>query len=124
MLGKGLPASALAFGPGSRRRAFAFGLALRQFNFGGGDIAGQGLLKQVPNLLAERFALDAKAHPSEVRQFQRQGLDLGASSMEFGVTPGDLFGRVALRVGHEVPHRLRQPIRQRGIGVEAGQFCL
>jgi hypothetical protein len=122
MLGKGLPASALAFGTGSRRRAFAFGLALRQFNFGGGDVAGQGLLKQVPNLLAECFALDAKAHPPQVRQFQRQGLDLGAGSMEFRVTPGDLFGSVLPRIVEQLAHRLRRAIRQGRIGDQAFKF--
>ncbi len=53
------------------------GLFLGQFGLGRSQIAGQGFLEQVALLGRERLAARAKAHPAQVRQLQREGLNLG-----------------------------------------------
>jgi hypothetical protein len=100
-----------------------FRLSARQFRFGCRNVAGEGFLEQVAHLGVERFALDAKAHPLQVREFQRQGLNLGARGVQLHI-PSRYLARLALPIFNELANGPRQPIRQRRIRVEAGQFSV
>lgn len=60
---------------------------------GGGQIAGQRLLEQIPFLGREGFAAGTEAHPAQVRELQREGLDLDLGGVKLGVAAGDLFAQ-------------------------------
>ena len=68
--------------------------------------------------------IDAKAHPPQMRQFQREGLNLGLGGEEFGIAAGDLLGRALLRVVDQFANRPRRGVRYRGIGHDAFKFSV
>lgn len=100
MLKQGLPAGPITLRARCGERLVRFRLASGEFRFVRRDVAGQCFLEQIAGFGIQGFALDAKAHPPQVRQFQRQGsyLDPGLGRMEFGIAFGDLLGRILLCV--------------------------
>jgi hypothetical protein len=71
-----------------RRQTF---LLARQFGLGSSQIAGQGFLEQVALLGRERLAARAEAHPAQVRQLQREGLNLDLGGVKRRVTARDVL---------------------------------
>lgn len=124
----------LAAGAGTRcayglrlGRSQRLGLFPGQFNFGCSQIAGQGILEQVAFLGGEGFASGAKAHPAQVGQLKREGLDLDLCGVKFGVAVGDLpsgFGGFFLRLIDEFLNAAGDPVRQFRSSVQSGQFSV
>jgi hypothetical protein len=69
------------------------GLFLGEFGLGRGQIAGQRLLEQIAFFGRESFAAGTEAHPAQVRELQREGLDLDLGGVKLGVAAGDLFAQ-------------------------------
>ena len=110
-----------------RRHTF---LLARQFGFGRRQIAGQGFLKQVALLGRERLAARAEAHPAQVRQLQREGLNLGVGGVKLRVTARDLlaqasgFGGFFLCLIDEALNGADDPFREFWSGLQADQFSM
>jgi hypothetical protein len=111
-------------GFGTRR---GFCLLPGQFGFRRGQIAGQRILEQVAFFTGKGFAPGAKAHPAQVGQFQREGLDLGLGGVKLGVAAGDLLARfrgVLLRLINEFLNGAENPFREFRSRVQSGQFSV
>ena len=107
-----------------RRLLFPF---FRQPGFGGGDVAGQGFLEQVPLFTGKGFTPGAIAHPAQMNQFEDKRLDLGLGGVKVGVATGDLssgFGGIFLRLIDEFLNRAGDPIGEFRSGVQSGQFSV
>ena len=106
------------------------GLLLGQFGLGRGQIAGQRLLEQIALLGREGFAARAIAHPAQVCQLQREGLDLDLGGVKLGVAAADLlaqpsgFGGLFLCLIDEFLNGAENQLRKFGRGIQAGQFSV
>lgn len=120
MLKQGLPAGPITLRARCGERLVRFRLASGEFRFVRRDVAGQCFLEQIAGFGIQGFALDAKAHPPQVGQFQRQRLNLGLGGMQFR---GLAFRRFA-RLRQQFLDPLRYRRRNRGIGNEALQFSV
>jgi hypothetical protein len=94
------------------------------------QIAGQGFLKQVALLSGQSLIACAETHPAQVGQFQGKCLDFGLGGEQLAVAVRDLcrqaagFAGVFLRLIQQVLKRARDPVRERGVRLEAGQFSV
>jgi hypothetical protein len=96
------------------------GLFLGEFGLGRSQIARQRLLEQIAFFGRESFAAGSEAHPAQVRELQREGLDLDLGGVKLGVAAGDLFaqpkrfGGLFLCLIDEVLNGAEDPIREFG----------
>ena len=78
----------------------------------------------------KRFAARAKAHPAQVRQLQREGLDLDLGGVKLGVAAADLlaqpsgFGGFFLCLIDEALNGADDPFREFWSGLQADQFSM